>query len=53
MALSHSPHKMPFFGPLHPPIPQCHLEPAMLSVDFCEPMEVVEGLDGGPARGKR
>lgn len=29
---------------------QPHLELAMLSVDFWEPMEVIEGLFGGPAR---
>lgn len=32
------------------PTPQPHLDPAMLSEDFWEPMEVVEGLVGGPAR---
>lgn len=51
VALSSSPCNVPFFGPSHPPTPQAHLEPAMLSVDFWEPMEVVEGLVGGPARG--
>lgn len=42
-----------FFGPSYPPAPQPHLEPAMLSEDFWEPMEVMEGLVGGPARRER
>lgn len=42
---------MPFFwGHSSLPTPQPHLEPAMLSVDFWEPIEVVEGLVGGPAK---
>lgn len=52
VALSPSSYNVLFFGPLHPPTLQPHLEPAMLSVDFWEPMEVVEGLVGGPARGE-
>lgn len=43
-------HDVSFLGPLHPPALQPHLEPVMLSVDFWEAIEVVEGLVGGPAR---